>query len=405
MNHLHSLGIVHGHLKSTNCVIDYRWTVKVCDFGPKLDADILNATREDHGLPSSRFRSRRDTDDGLGRPSLARSVESRKISLESIGSKLSEIWHEMRKKLSSGTSDSSVDEEEFEVTRISLRGSKSDYVARWARSPGKDDYLESGQVEFWEEGPFTPARLSFGRISQPSRASSKSSYGSRSSKGQQSSHSGNSFSYPTTDVAQPNNIGGDPSCPQEQTNHSARRPSLPAYPLKFQPPPLTRSGSSSFPDLTPKRKKPGNNKVHPDGLEMSNKFPWFVVAGDEEFANWESDDDNLMATRASVGSDVSESEPLIVHAQPRRKKSVPANGEVALPRTSLGRTPVFSMPSPRASRDMSTSFDIARKRPSRLSVGSIIRKPDLDSVKSATFDEQAATYFHHSLEEGELQSL
>lgn len=33
MNHLHDHKIIHGRLKSNNCVVDDRWTVKVTDYG------------------------------------------------------------------------------------------------------------------------------------------------------------------------------------------------------------------------------------------------------------------------------------------------------------------------------------------------------------------------------------
>ncbi|XP_052256190.1 speract receptor-like isoform X4 [Dreissena polymorpha] len=36
MNYLHSKGIMHGRLKSNNCIVDDRWTVKITDFGLKI---------------------------------------------------------------------------------------------------------------------------------------------------------------------------------------------------------------------------------------------------------------------------------------------------------------------------------------------------------------------------------
>ncbi|XP_052776488.1 atrial natriuretic peptide receptor 1-like [Mya arenaria] len=42
MKYLHSRGIIHGHLKANNCVVDDRWTIKITDYGLEtLRANVL----------------------------------------------------------------------------------------------------------------------------------------------------------------------------------------------------------------------------------------------------------------------------------------------------------------------------------------------------------------------------
>ncbi|WAR24775.1 ANPRA-like protein, partial [Mya arenaria] len=43
MKYLHSRGIIHGHLKANNCVVDDRWTIKITDYGLEtLRANVLS---------------------------------------------------------------------------------------------------------------------------------------------------------------------------------------------------------------------------------------------------------------------------------------------------------------------------------------------------------------------------
>ena len=44
MSFLHSRGIVHANLKSSNCLINERWTVKIADWQPvKLASALINS--------------------------------------------------------------------------------------------------------------------------------------------------------------------------------------------------------------------------------------------------------------------------------------------------------------------------------------------------------------------------
>lgn len=57
MNYLHKSDIkVHGNLKSLNCVINSRWTVKLQGFSPKrLYTVELNKTQEETNLQVDHF--------------------------------------------------------------------------------------------------------------------------------------------------------------------------------------------------------------------------------------------------------------------------------------------------------------------------------------------------------------
>lgn len=47
MKHLHNRGIIHGRLKSRNCVVDGRFVLKVTDYGLNKIMSSLNISQDD----------------------------------------------------------------------------------------------------------------------------------------------------------------------------------------------------------------------------------------------------------------------------------------------------------------------------------------------------------------------
>ncbi|XP_052777457.1 atrial natriuretic peptide receptor 1-like isoform X2 [Mya arenaria] len=59
MKYLHGRGIIHGHLKANNCVVDDRWTIKITDYG--LETLRSNVLTDPEQIEEAKYQQRRSS--------------------------------------------------------------------------------------------------------------------------------------------------------------------------------------------------------------------------------------------------------------------------------------------------------------------------------------------------------